>query len=203
MWTAFVSHQSLDLEDAELEKNDFIDTPIFYATMKTCSRNSRVSYVGSSPENIFRSVRSCSAPSTQLAGAQVAAQMANIRVMDLWNNKRATMVQETIDSPMIDQHADDLTVSGEDVAVIDGNKELHLTNSEVQSIVNSAMLRYEKNTLRWLTDGIIQEKVETHLRNIAEEATKGVFNHVCKAVEESLKQTVNRKATDNVNSSTW
>lgn len=66
-------------------KSDAIDTPIFYSTMTTVHRNSRLSFVGSSPEDILRSARSFAARNAQLAHAEIPAHMACSHVSGLRN----------------------------------------------------------------------------------------------------------------------
>lgn len=52
-----------------------------------------VSFVGSNPEAILRSVRSSPARNSEMTDAEMAAQMAIICVQNLWNSERAIMIQ--------------------------------------------------------------------------------------------------------------
>lgn len=64
-------------------------------------------------------------------GAEMAAQMANIRVSYFWNKQRAIMLQRTTNPPMIGQYADDVPLSEVNDEFLDENNRLHPAHSEV------------------------------------------------------------------------
>lgn len=64
---------------------------------------------------------------------------------------------------------------------------LHLTHLDVQSMINTDMLRCEKNTLRRLSDGKMQHKVEMFLRITGKGAKKGIFSPIYDSIEEGFK----------------
>lgn len=90
-----------------------------------------MSSIRSNPETIFHSTRLSAARNTQLLDGETAAQMADIRVPDLWNNEHTIIVQETIKRLVTDRHADNLPVSGEHYEVLHDNNRLHVTHSKV------------------------------------------------------------------------
>lgn len=108
--------------------------------MTICSRNPRISSAESNLEAIPRSARFSAARNAQVAYAEVPAQMANIRVPKLWNNKHAVMVQETIYPRVASRPAEDLSVSKKVAELLPSNNLLHVTRSDVQSLINLAML---------------------------------------------------------------
>lgn len=68
---------------------------------------------------------------------------------------------------MTDRYVDDFLVSEEDDAFLDGTDRLHLIYSEAQRMIYVDMLKYEVSTLRWLTDGMIQDTVESLFKTAA------------------------------------
>lgn len=128
--------------------------------MKTRSRNPALSSVGSSPKAILRSVCFSAACNAQLADAEMAAQITNIRITDVWNNELAVKVPETTHLPMDDRHSDDLPESGEDEEFLHENYRLHITHSEVQKMIDSAMYRYEESTMRRLSEGMTRHTMD-------------------------------------------
>lgn len=68
-------------------------------------------------------------------------EMANIRVPDLWNKRSATMMQETTNWCVTDQHAEELLVSVEDDKFLLDNNILFVTKSDVQRMNKSGRLR--------------------------------------------------------------
>lgn len=71
------------------------------------------------------------------------------------------MEQETTNPPVTDQHADDLPEAEEDDESLDDNSRLYLTQLDVQRMIDSVMLRYEENTVKRLSEGIIRNTMET------------------------------------------
>lgn len=57
------------------------------------------------------------------------------------------MMQETTILSATGQHADDLPISREHDVFLDEDSRIHLTHLKVQNIINSAMLKYEKDAL--------------------------------------------------------
>lgn len=64
---------------------------------------------------------------------------------------------------MTSRYADDPAISKEDDKFLDDNNRLSLMHSEVQRMLNFALLRYEENTVRQLADVMIQNIMETVL----------------------------------------
>lgn len=74
----------------------------------------------------------------------MAVQETSIRVSDLRNHQPAALLQSATTSPMTDQYADALLVSGKDNEFSGDNDRLRVTSTENQIMINSAMLRFEK-----------------------------------------------------------
>lgn len=102
---------------------------------------------------------------------------------------------------MTDQHADDSPALAEDDRSLHENNSLHVTHSNVQRTINFAALKYQESYMRWLSDEIIRNTIETLLKTAAKEARKSIFSPVNKAVDDIVKQAVNRSAENNVISS--
>lgn len=81
--------------------------------MITRSRNPRVGYVGSSPEAVLLGTISSMEHNSQLAAAELAIQMSDIRVPDFSTNETAVVVQKITKLHVTDRHASDLSVLGE------------------------------------------------------------------------------------------
>lgn len=143
--------------------------------MITCSRNTKRSPVGSSTETILCSARSCT---------ERKAQVAKISVLDLWKKEPDIMVQETTKPPVTDGLADDLPVSGDPEAFLDENKGFHLVESDLRRLIGISTLRYEANTLTWLSDGLIRNTVETLLSTVFTEEKKEGLRPIYGAVQD-------------------
>lgn len=65
------------------------------------------------------------------------------------------MLQETTNPTMTERNAGGLPVSGEDDPFLGNNKQLHLAHSEVQRMIESAILRVDENTLTRVNDRVI------------------------------------------------
>lgn len=68
-------------------------------------------------------------------------------------------------------------------------------------MINSAMLRNQRNILGQLKHRTIRTTIESVLKTVAKEVTKGFFSPIYKVVEEIVKQVVIRRAADNTISS--
>lgn len=75
---------------------------------------------------------------------------------------------------------------------------MQLTHSEVQRMIDSNIPSYERDTLRELTEGVLQVEVETHLSIVTKESTKGMFSPVYTTAKEVIKPNVYRVVTNNV-----
>lgn len=102
---------------------------------------------------------------------------------------------------MTERHGVDLPRSKEYDEFLDENHKLHLAHLEVQRMIDSALLRYEENTLRRLTDGVIKSTMKTLLKTAAKQAKKGILGHIYEAVEDNVKQALNSAAADKTISS--
>lgn len=76
---------------------------------------------------------------------------------------------------MINEHSDDLQVSGKHEESLDEMKILYLRHLETQKMIGSARLRYQEDMLRRQMDAMIQNIVKTFLNTAARKVTKGVF----------------------------
>lgn len=81
---------------------------------------------GSIPETFLFSARSSAAGNADLADAEIAAQMANTRVLGLWDIKRAIMMKKTTNQPVTDRYADVLPVLEEYDESQDDNKSMQI-----------------------------------------------------------------------------
>lgn len=104
--------------------------------------------------------------------------MLGIDVSDSCNNHTDNTVLETTSRTVADGLTDDLPVLREVEEFLDENIRLYITRLEFQRIINSALFKYKENTLTQLTDGIIQNTMETLLRTTAREATKRTLSHM-------------------------
>lgn len=163
---------------------DFLDTPIFFSTIAACSRNSILSFVKSGLEDDLRSGHSSPARNTQIPDAEMVSPIHNIRVSSWWKKQSLIMPQETTVPPLTYRHADDLPLSGEDEAFQDVDGRLHVTHSEVQRMTDSAILRYEKSTLKRLRDAVIQHNMKALPRTSARETTMEFFIPLFRAMED-------------------
>lgn len=68
-------------------------------------------------------------------------------------------------------------------------------------MISSAVLRYVEGNVRRLWDGMVQSTMESLLKTAAKEAKKGVLSPVYRAVEDRVKQAVDRGAPNNAISS--
>lgn len=129
--------------------------------------------------------------------SEMAVEMANIRVSDLWSNKPAIILQGTKNPLITGRHVDDLPASAEDYEFLHEHDRLNLTHSEVRGMIDSIMVRYGENTVRRLTDKVFQVSMETFLNTDVKEATKRILIPIYRAVEHVFKQAVNPDAADN------
>lgn len=66
------------------------------------------------------------------------------------------MVLETTKLLVTDEHTDNLRKPGKDEEFLHGNHTFHALHSEIQRIINSAILRYEEDTMKRQSDGILE-----------------------------------------------
>lgn len=64
-------------------------------------------------------------------------------------------------------------------------------------MIDHTMLRYQENTMRWLSDRMIRNTVKTLLKTAYKEATKGILSLAKGSVEDTVKKSVIRDAVDN------
>lgn len=74
----------------------------------------RVCFARNNAEDILHSTHWSAASNVQVADADMAAQIAIIRVQKLWSTEPAITVQKTTNPPVTEQHADDIPVSEKD-----------------------------------------------------------------------------------------
>lgn len=89
--------------------------------MKSCSQNPLVSSVGSSPKNILQSKRSSATQSAQLTDDLMDAQMTNILVMDLFNNRIFAVCQGTTTPLTTNRHVHNILISEQDDEFLSDN----------------------------------------------------------------------------------
>lgn len=100
------------------------------------------------------------------------------------------MVLETADLPVTELYADKLPVSRNNDDCLHDNNWLHVAHSDVERIIDSAMLRYEENSMIPLSHEIIRNTKETLLKTTAKKATKGNDSPIYRAVEDIVKRAI-------------
>lgn len=136
-----------------------------------------------------------------MTDAEIAAQTAKTRVPDLWMTKPTGIVQETTNVPVTDRHANDLSVSAKDVEILHDNKRLYVAHCDAQKMNDAAVFRYEGNSLRRLSYGMIWNTLETHFNIAAKGPAKEILNPIYRAAEEFVKQAVRCGEADHAISS--
>lgn len=102
---------------------------------------------------------------------------------------------------MTERHADHPPVSEEDAEILDDNTRLYLVHSDVQRVIHSAVFRYEKITLRRLTDELIQSNMETLFNTTGKVEREKTPSLIYVPVNDIVNQAVYRGAADNASSS--
>lgn len=74
---------------------------------------------------------------------KTAAQVVSVLLLDVCNSQQTIMVQETTNVAMTDRYAHDIPVSVEEEYFPDEISILDIVHSNVQSMVDYAMIRYE------------------------------------------------------------
>lgn len=82
----------------------------------------------SKPKAILRIVRLFAARNAQVLNAEIAAQMANIQVLDFCCSKPVIMAPNTANQPVTYRHANILPESGEHDEFIPEKSRLHLAH---------------------------------------------------------------------------
>lgn len=121
----------------------------------------------------------------------MTAQMANIRVPDFSNSELATMMQETKIPSVADRLTDILAVSGEDEEFLDDSNKFHLTHSNIQRMIDSAIPRYEERTFRQLSGGMFRNTMESLPKITVKEPKKRIISSIYVAGEDIVKQDIN------------
>lgn len=114
--------------------------------MTNCRPSPGVDSVGCNLEAIFCSAGSFAASSAKMADDDMASKMANVCVPDLRKIESTIKIQETSNLSMTNEHADDVPASRKNDEFLNDKNILYVTHSEVQGMINSAMLTYEKLT---------------------------------------------------------
>lgn len=136
--------------------------------MTTRSRSLKVSFAESSPGALRCSARSSAASNAEVADAEISAQLEIGRVLDLYNHEHATIAQGTTNLPLTYRHADNLPESREEEQSFYDKNRLYVTHWDVQRTLDSALLSYEENTMRRISD----ERVQNTLNNLLKTTTK-------------------------------
>lgn len=111
----------------------------------------------------------------QVADTEMATQRVSIGIRDFGNNEAVNMVQESTNPPVTVQYADGLPISGEDEMFLDDKIRLKISHSDVQKMVDFAMLWYEETTFGRFSEGCSRNTMGNLLNTLAKELQTGLL----------------------------